>query len=188
MMLSQPIRAASSRGFGCHLSLPSWEKGMETIPIGDLTTICHCAAPVLNKCVSSAFFGRRFFFRGLKYLNYLKLVKNWQPWCILKDFLLQEPDKAAVQVRQCMSKALVVQEGWVVWQPGRSTEGREQPALCTSLNRTWTANALLIVRNKINRYMYLHTSSAPKSQAAQFPRFCFKPQYCKNQSEYCMLN
>lgn len=68
-----------------------------------------------------------------------------------------------------MRKALVVQEGWVVWQPGRSTGGRDQPALCTSLNRTWAANALIIARNKINRYTYPHTSSAPKPQVAEFP-------------------
>lgn len=90
-------------------------------------------------------------------------------------------------MRQCLRKALVVQDGWAVWQPGRSTVGRDQPALCTSLNRTCTANTLIIVMNKISRYMYPYTYSAPKPQVAEFPQFCFKLQLLQK-PEYCVLN
>lgn len=86
-----------------------------------------------------------------------------------------------------MKKALVVQDGWALWQPGCSTLGTDQPALCISLNKTCTANTLVIVMNKISRYMYPYTSSAPKHQVAEFPQFCFKLQLLQK-PEYCMLS
>lgn len=71
--------------------------------------------------------------------------------------------RAGVQMRQRVRKDLA-EEGRVVWQSGEDTEGRDQPGLCSSLYRILTANALVVIKNKISRCMYPHAYFVTKPQ------------------------
>lgn len=89
-----------------------------------------------------------------------------------------------------MRKDGAAQEGRVVWQSGESTEGRDQPVLCSSLHRILTANALVTIRNTISRYMHTHTHKfcSKTSGIINFYNFVSNHNYCKKWSEYCVLN